>query len=203
MPNPNDIIQTIDAVTGDLKWEYRRDIPDDVNDGLAVGLAALGIYGVVAYAATGRTREIGIRIALGARRIDVTHSMLGQSAVFIGLRIALGLVGSAAATPWLRGLLFGLGPLDAPTFVAVTIAVAGIAALVSYLVSNSNSQNRFQGLLLAFFGIAARTPTSRPVNRAGDEGLVVSSVYWTGGWVMNYLAGRFGDEIHMDASGAA
>ena len=46
MPNPNDIIQTIDAVTGDLKWEYRRDIPDDVNDGLAVGLAALGIYGV-------------------------------------------------------------------------------------------------------------------------------------------------------------
>ena len=76
---------------------------------------------------------IGIRIALGARRVDVTRSMLGQSAVFIGLGIALGLVGSAAATPWLRGLLFGLGPLDAPTFVAVTIALAGIAALASYL----------------------------------------------------------------------
>ena len=101
--------------------------------GLAVGLAALGIYGVVAYAAARRTREIGIRIALGARRVDVTRSMLGQSAVFIGLGVALGLVGSAAATPWLRGLLFGLGPLDAPTFVTVTIALAGIAALASYL----------------------------------------------------------------------
>ena len=96
-------------------------------------MAALGIYGVVAYAAARRTREIGIRIALGARRVDVTRSMLGQSAVFIGLGVALGLVGSAAATPWLRGLLFGLGPLDAPTFVAVTIALAGIAALASYL----------------------------------------------------------------------
>ena len=101
--------------------------------GLAVGLAALGIYGVVAYAAARRTREIGIRIALGARRVDVIRSMLGQSAVFIGLGVALGLVGSAAATPWLRGLLFGLGPLDAPTFVTVTIALAGIAALASYL----------------------------------------------------------------------
>jgi len=101
--------------------------------GLAVGLAALGIYGVVAYAAARRTREIGIRIALGARQADVTGSMLGQSAVFISLGVALGLVGSAAATPWLRGLLFGLGPLDAPTFVAVTIALAGIAALASYL----------------------------------------------------------------------
>ena len=101
--------------------------------GLAVSLAALGIYGVVAYAAARRTREIGIRIALGARRVDVTRSMLGQSAVFIGLGVALGLVGSAVATPWLRGLLFGLGPLDAPTFVAVTIALVGIAALASYL----------------------------------------------------------------------
>ena len=101
--------------------------------GLAVGLAAVGIYGVVAYAAARRTREIGIRIALGARRADVTRSMLGQSAVFIGLGVVLGLVGSAAATPWLRGLLFGLGPLDARTFVSVTIALAGIAALASYL----------------------------------------------------------------------
>ena len=101
--------------------------------GLAVGLAAVGIYGVVAYAAARRTREIGIRIALGARRADVTRLMLGQSGAFIGLGVALGLVGSAAATPWLRGLLFGLGPLDAPTFVSVTIALAGIAALASYL----------------------------------------------------------------------
>ena len=55
----------------------------------AVGLAAVGIYGVVTYAAARRTREIGIRIALGARRLDVTRSMLGQSAVFIGSGVAL------------------------------------------------------------------------------------------------------------------
>jgi ABC-type antimicrobial peptide transport system permease subunit len=93
----------------------------------------VGVYGVVAYAAARRTCEIGIRIALGARRADVTRSMLGQSAVFIGLGVVLGLAGSALATPWLGGLLFGLGPLDARTFVSVTIALAGIAALASYL----------------------------------------------------------------------
>ena len=98
-----------------------------------LGLAALGIYGVVAYAAARRTREIGIRIALGARRAEVVRLMLGQSAAFIVLGVALGLVGAAAAAPWLRGLLFGLGPLDAPTFVSVTVALVGIAALASYL----------------------------------------------------------------------
>ena len=104
-----------------------------VFSGLAISLAAVGIYGVVAYAATRRTREIGIRIALGAQRADVMRLMLGQSAVFIVLGIVLGLVGSAAATPYLRGLLFGLAPLDARTFASVPIALAGIAALASYL----------------------------------------------------------------------
>ena len=101
--------------------------------GLAVGLAAVGIYGVVAYAAARRTREIGIRIALGARCADVTRSMLGQSAVFIAPGVVLDLTGSAAAMPFLRGLLFGLASLDAPTFVSVSIALTGIALLASYL----------------------------------------------------------------------
>ena len=99
---------------------------------LAVSLAAAGIYGVVAYAAARRTREIGIRIALGARRDEVTRLMLGQSAAFIVLGVALGLAGSAVAMPYLRGLLFGLAPLDARTFVSVSIALAGIAALAAY-----------------------------------------------------------------------
>ena len=100
---------------------------------LAIGLAAVGIYGVVAYAATRRTREIGIRIALGARRAEVIRLMLVQSAAFIVLGVVLGLAGSAAVMPYLRGLLFGLAPLDARTFVSASVALAGIAALASYL----------------------------------------------------------------------
>ena len=104
-----------------------------VFSGLAVGLALVGIYGVVAWAATRRTREIGIRIALGAQRADVMRLMLGQSAVFIVLGVVVGLLGSAAMTRYLEGLLFGLTPLDARTFVSVSIGLAGIAALASYL----------------------------------------------------------------------
>ena len=100
---------------------------------LAIGLAAVGIYGVVAYAATRRTREIGIRIALGARRAEVIRLMLVQSAAFIVLGVVLGLAGSAAVMPYLRGLLFGLAPLDARTFVSASVALPGIAALASYL----------------------------------------------------------------------
>ena len=100
---------------------------------LAIGLAAVGIYGVVAYAAARRTREIGIRSALGARRAEVIRLVLGQSAAFILLGVVLGLVGSAAVMPYLRGLLFGLAPLDARTFVSVSIALTGIAALASFL----------------------------------------------------------------------
>ena len=100
---------------------------------LAVSLALVGIYGVVAWAATQRTREIGIRIALGAQRADVLRLMLGQSAVFIVLGVVVGLLGSAAMTRYLEGLLFGLTPLDARTLVSVSIGLAGIAALASYL----------------------------------------------------------------------
>ena len=71
---------------------------------LAISLAAVGIYGVVAYAATRRTREIGIRIALGARRAEVMRLMLGQSAAFIVLGVVLGLAGSAAVMPSLAGI---------------------------------------------------------------------------------------------------
>ena len=126
-----------------------------------MGLAALSIYGVVASAAALRTREIGIRIALGAQRRDVTRSMLGQSGVFIALGVALGLAGSAAATPWLRGLLFGLGPLDVPTFVSVTIALAGVAALASYLPARRAARaDPLSAIRLRVAGDAERRPGS-------------------------------------------
>lgn len=100
---------------------------------LAAGLAAVGIYGVIAYMVTRRTREIGIRMALGAPRRKILALVLGQGAALAGFGIAIGLIGALSLTQYLRAMLFGLGPSDPTTFVAVALAFAGIAALGCYL----------------------------------------------------------------------
>ena len=100
---------------------------------LAVILAAVGIYGVMAYSVTRRTREIGIRMAIGAGRADVLRLVLGQTLVLTVVGITLGLAGAAAFSRYLAGMLFGLTPLDPTTFMAVALvfsAVAMCAALV-------------------------------------------------------------------------
>jgi putative ABC transport system permease protein len=96
-------------------------------------LAAAGIYGVVAYSVTQRTREIGIRMALGARHSQVLALVLRQSLVLVGLGLVLGLGGAAAGTRYLEGLLFGLTPLDPSTFADVAIAFALVAAAAAYV----------------------------------------------------------------------
>jgi len=101
--------------------------------GVAVTLAAVGIYGVLAYAVTQRTREIGIRMALGAERWNVMGLVMGQSAALIALGIALGLAGAAAFTRYLDTMLFGLTPRDPATFVTVSLTLAAIATLASYV----------------------------------------------------------------------
>jgi putative ABC transport system permease protein len=100
---------------------------------LAAALAAVGIYGVVAYMVTRRTREIGIRMALGATRPRILALVFGQGAVLAGLGIAIGLVGALNLTQYLRAMLFGLGPSDPTTFVTVALAFGGIVALGCYL----------------------------------------------------------------------
>jgi predicted permease len=101
--------------------------------GVAGALAAIGIYGVMAYSVAQRTREIGIRTALGARPADVMVLVLGQSTLVTLVGIAAGLAGAALSTRYLQGMLFGLTPLDPSTFVAVSIAFAAIAMLAAYL----------------------------------------------------------------------
>jgi putative ABC transport system permease protein len=100
---------------------------------IAVGLAAIGIYGMMAYSVTQRTREIGIRMALGASHKAVLRLVLRQSTVLTAIGLAAGLAGAAGTTRYLQGLLFGLTPLDPSTFLVVSLAFVGVAMLASYV----------------------------------------------------------------------
>ena len=101
--------------------------------GVAMVLASIGIYGVLAYLVSHRTREIGIRLALGAQRRQVLSLVLRQTAVLTGVGVAIGVAGAAALGRYLEGLLFGLTPLDSATFLAVVALFAAIAALASFI----------------------------------------------------------------------
>jgi putative ABC transport system permease protein len=101
--------------------------------GVAVTLAAVGIYGVMAYSVTQRTREIGIRMALGAQRAQVLGLVLRKGAILTATGIALGLAGAAAGTRVLQGMLFGITPLDPLTFAAVSLLFGLVATVASYL----------------------------------------------------------------------
>jgi predicted permease len=96
-------------------------------------LAAIGIYGVTAYAVTRRTREIGIRLALGARRADVVGMILRQGMSLAVIGTALGLVLAAAAGRLLTTFLFGLPPVDPVTFAAAAVLFAAISLVACYV----------------------------------------------------------------------
>ncbi len=96
---------------------------------LALFLAAVGIYGVISYAATQRTHEIGVRIALGARRRDVIRLVVGQGMRLAFIGVGLGLIGALALTWLMQGLLFGVSPTDPGTLGVVCLVLVGTALL--------------------------------------------------------------------------
>ena len=101
--------------------------------GLTLGLAALGVYGTVSYSVGQRTREIGIRLALGAQRGDVLRLVLGQGTRLILAGLALGVAAALALARLVASLLYGVDPRDPVTLVSVTAALGAVALLASYL----------------------------------------------------------------------
>jgi putative ABC transport system permease protein len=101
--------------------------------GLALFLAALGVYGVVNYSVATRTGEMGLRMALGARPDDVVRLVLGEGIKLAIVGTVIGLFGAWATSRLLAGLLFGVGATDPITFVAVPLTLVGVTLLASWL----------------------------------------------------------------------
>jgi ABC-type antimicrobial peptide transport system permease subunit len=97
---------------------------------LGLTLASVGLYGVMNYWVSRRTREIGIRLALGAHRRDILLLILGRGGKLAGLGVAIGLAAALGLTRLMASLLYGVGPTDPATFagVAVLLTVVGLAA---------------------------------------------------------------------------
>jgi len=108
--------------------------------GLALVLAAFGVYGVLAYAVARRNHEIAIRRALGATKGDVFRLVLGKATFITFLGIVIGWVGSLSVTRLLGSLLYGVKPTDPLTFAIVSVTLGGVAALAAYIPSRRATQ---------------------------------------------------------------
>ena len=100
---------------------------------LALLLAAVGIYGVIAFSVTQRTREIGIRVALGANRQVILRWVLQQGVYLIIAGISAGLLGAFLLTRLIRTLLFGVGPTDVVTYIALSLLLTLVALIACYI----------------------------------------------------------------------
>lgn len=100
---------------------------------VALLIGAVGLYGVVSYGVTQRTREIGVRMALGARTSDVSRMFLGHAALLAGVGIAVGLLAAFGLTRVMSSLLFNVSPVDPITYGVVSLVLVAIALLASYL----------------------------------------------------------------------
>ena len=115
----------------------RRPLVNRRADGLdasaALVLGLVGIYGVIAYTVSQRTREIGIRLALGAQQGDVKRMFVRSGLALVAAGIVVGLTAAALLTQAMASVLFGVDPLDPPTFAAVPLVLLAAALVASYV----------------------------------------------------------------------
>ena len=100
---------------------------------LALILVCIGLYGVLAYDVARRTREIGIRMALGASARQIARLLLCETLRLVGIGVVIGLGAALAATRWVKSLLFGLPPHDPLTIGLAVLALMAVAAIAGYL----------------------------------------------------------------------
>jgi ABC-type antimicrobial peptide transport system permease subunit len=108
--------------------------------GVALLLGVVGVYGVISYAVSQRTRELGMRMALGARDTDVTRMVLRQGLALAAAGLAIGLALAYGVTRLMAGLLFGISPQDPTTFALVPAGLLAVALLASYLPARRAAQ---------------------------------------------------------------
>jgi predicted permease len=108
--------------------------------GVALVLAAVGIYGVISYSVAQRTKEFGIRMALGAQHRKVVGLVLRHGLLLASIGLGAGLIGALALTRFLSGFLFGITATDPATFAVVSLLLAGIAVLASYIPARRATQ---------------------------------------------------------------
>ena len=136
-------VMTMEAVISRSVWQQRfYTILFGVFALLALVLAAVGIYGVMSYAVAQRTQEIGIRMALGARAIDVLKLIIRNGMTLITVGVVIGIIGAVALTRLLTTLLFGVTPTDTATFAAVSAVLITVALLACYLPGASGRESR-------------------------------------------------------------
>jgi ABC-type antimicrobial peptide transport system permease subunit len=100
---------------------------------LALALAVIGIYGVMSYSIAQRTREIGIRVALGAERRVVLSMVVGQGMRLAATGMTIGLAGALAVTRFASAFLYGISPTDPVTFIAIALLLSAAALLACYV----------------------------------------------------------------------
>jgi ABC-type antimicrobial peptide transport system permease subunit len=100
---------------------------------IALGLAAVGIYGVIAFSVTRRTQEIGVRMALGALHGDILRLVVGEGARLALAGLGIGIAAAIGVTRLLSSLLFGVTPTDPITFAGLALLLAAVALFASYI----------------------------------------------------------------------
>jgi putative ABC transport system permease protein len=121
-------IQPMDQVVTEALWQRRLwGVLFALFAGVALLLAAVGLYGVMSYLVSQRTREIGVYVALGARPLDIHRLIVGQGLKLLGLGVTLGLIAALALSRLIASLLFGVTAYDVPTFAGVSLLLAVVA----------------------------------------------------------------------------